>query len=392
MVRTIKITGYYKTDTGKVRPSNEDRLCVVPFFDCELGATEIIVDNNKAMIFAIADGMGGNNAGEVAATIAIETVKDSAERIEIKNLRPTGIRNALESIILQAHLNIKKAINDENAGMGTTLILVLISGNSLYVAWCGDSRAYKYSHRIMERKNKYDLPNLKILSHDHSVVWQMVRRGKLDPNAAREHELSNVITQSLGDPKNVPKPDTATYTIAPGDKILICSDGLNSMIPDEFIQELLSHEESVEALSNSLIEAANRAGGYDNISLILMQIDAVPESSPSVMKSVKERPEAITAKSGLGESKNRRLSTWKELKLNEIVLIVIFISAIALIPLFISTISKSGVRDRIEEKLPNQNINTDEIDTPQSKNLTDSLPRKEMNGAGENQDTTEKKK
>jgi serine/threonine protein phosphatase PrpC len=212
----LKIRGYHRTDTGKSRPHNEDRLCVVPEFDQDSMHGQITIDKGKGILFAIADGMGGTNAGEVAAEIAIDTVRNSAEKIEAILLRPAEIGKGLESIIYKAHVNIKGALNDENAGMGTTLILLLITGNALHVAWCGDSRAYKYSPTIMERKNKYDLPHLKILTHDHSVVWDMVRKGKLDPNAAREHELSNIITQSLGDPSNEPSRNLQYIPLLPG--------------------------------------------------------------------------------------------------------------------------------------------------------------------------------
>ncbi|MGB3081227.1 MAG: protein phosphatase 2C domain-containing protein [Saprospiraceae bacterium] len=363
----------------------------MPYFDSTQGPSQIVVGNNETILFAIADGMGGTNAGEVAATIAIDTVKDIAERSEIKNSRPVDTRKALESIIYKAHENIKKAISDENRGMGTTLILVLIRDNSLYVTWCGDSRAYKYSPRIMERKNKYDLPNLKILSHDHSVVWQMVRKGKLDPNAAREHELSNVITQSLGDPKSDPKPDSALYSIEPGDKILICSDGLNSMIPDEFIQELLSHEESVESLSNSLIEAANTAGGYDNISLILVQVDAVPETSLSLAKPLKGRPEAITAKSDIPASKIGKSNILRGLILKKIVLIFILVASIILLIYFMFN-NNRRTSGKIEDQQQNQNINTYQADTPITKPLTDTLRAKRIEEVGNKRDMIQNEK
>ncbi|MEP6794901.1 MAG: hypothetical protein ABJB16_11285 [Saprospiraceae bacterium] len=163
----------------------------------------------------------------------------------------------------------------------------------------------------------------------------MVKKGKLDPNDAREHELSNVITQSLGDPKNDPKPESASYSIAPGDKILVCSDGLNSMLPDEFIEELIAHEEDIDAIGNSLIEAANAAGGHDNISVILAHIQSVPEISNTITKSVKERPEAITAKSDLADSRKDYSSVLNKWVMNEkffyIVIGFVFVAGILLI-------------------------------------------------------------
>lgn len=281
------------TSIGMVRPHNEDRLCVISDIDIaeKIDGQTLTV---KWILFAVADGMGGTNAGEVAAEIAIDTVRNSAEKVEALLLRPSHMGKGLEDIIYKAHLNIKTAINEENAGMGTTLVLALLTGHTVHVAWCGDSRVYQYSNEPSERKNSFDLPHLRILTHDHSVVWQMVKKGQLDRNAAREHELSNIITQSLGDPGSDPKPESAVYTIKAGDRILVCSDGLNSMLPDEYIEEILSHNDPLDIIGTSLIEAANANGGQDNISLILAQLESVP-----VMEEIKDRPEAITAKSDL---------------------------------------------------------------------------------------------
>lgn len=386
----LEIKGYNRTDVGKVRPHNEDRLCVIPSY--EQGAFEIALDKGMGMLFAVADGMGGTNAGEIAAEIAIDTVRNSAEKIKSILLRPTEIGKGLESIIYKAHLNIKNALNEENAGMGTTLILALVTGNSLYVAWCGDSRAYKYSPSLMERRNKYDLPHLKILTHDHSVVWDMVRKGKLDPNAARAHELSNVITQSLGDPSNDPKAESAMYNIAAGDKILVCSDGLNSMLPDEFIQELLAHEESVDQIGISLIEAANAEGGYDNVSVILAQIDSVPDISAAVIKATRERPEAITAKSDISAPKLPKANGMKNWLMKEPVLIFILIAAILSLAYFIIT-----SKNKDTSLVPNEQeqIHTGTPATTDSTTgglIKDTIPMGQLDGAGIVVDTTQRNK
>ncbi len=392
MVEAFKIQGYYRTDTGKVRPHNEDRLCVVPAFDCEHSAAKIEIQRGKGILLAVADGMGGTNAGEVAAEIAIDTVRNSVEKIEAILLRPAEIGKGLENIIYKAHMNIKGALNEENAGMGTTLILALITGNTLHVAWCGDSRAYKYSPAIMDRKNKYDLPHLKILTHDHSVVWDMVRRGKLDPNAAREHELSNVITQSLGDPSSDPKPESTMYTIAAGDKILVCSDGLNSMLPDEFIQEFLAHEESIDQIGNSLIEAANAEGGHDNISVILVQIDTVPDISPVRAKVIKDRPEAITAKSDISGPKLQRTNVVKDGLMKEPVLILIVIIAILALIYFIVTSRTNDTAVLPHEQEQIQIVNPTDIDSVEKLPIKDTITKGQLIEIGNGLDTNQNNK
>jgi len=352
---------------------------VVPAYDDDdLRATEIVLGRGKGILLAIADGMGGTNAGEVAAEIAIDTVRNSAEKIDAILLRPKEIGKGLQSIIHKAHLNIRAALNEENAGMGTTLVLALVTGNTLYVAWCGDSRAYKYSASTLERKNKYDLPHLKILTHDHSVVWQMVRKGKLDPNAAREHQLSNIITQSLGDTRNDPKPDSAMYTIVPGDKILICSDGLNSMLPDEFIQEFLAHDEPTDQIGNSLIEAANAKGGDDNISLILVQIEGSPKSSSTFAPFVSIRPEAITKKSNFSETNSSLFSGKNHEKRAGIIFKVIIVIAIfALLWFIIPWVYEEFTNSQKNELVPPDKVVVP-IDSIQMEELGDSLLKQEL--------------
>ncbi len=363
MEEETKISLFYRSDTGQVRSHNEDRLCVVPAYDHDdLRATEVVLGRGKGILLAIADGMGGTNAGEVAAEIAIEAVRNSIEKIDAILLRPKEIGKGLQSIIHKAHLNIRASLNEENAGMGTTLVLALVTGNTLHVAWCGDSRAYKYSPSIIERKNKYDLPHLKILTHDHSVVWQMVRKGKLDPNAAREHQLSNIITQSLGDTRSNPKPDSAMYTIEPGDKILICSDGLNSMLPDEFIQEFLAHDEPIDQIGNSLIEAANAKGGDDNISLILVQIEGLPISSSIFAPSFSIRPEAITKTSNFSlpdsSSENgKNLEKYNSLFFKGIIVFTI----IAFLCIFIPWAFQRFTIGHKKEVLPPMKVSADSI-------------------------------
>lgn len=300
---TLNIKVFSASDMGKVRPHNEDRFCIVYGKTTTDANITIELGSDEWVLFAIADGMGGTNAGEVAAEIAINTVRSVADDFS-KKTGAEPINKQLEKIILNAHQNILSALNEENSGMGTTLVLGLLKKNKIYVAWCGDSRVYKYSYNQIGPTNKYDLPHLQLLTHDHSLVWDMVKKGKLDVSAARSHELSNVITQSLGDISRNPSPESAIFNISPGDKILICSDGLNSMLPDEYIQELLSHEESIEAVGNSLIDAANIAGGHDNISIILGEIIDTPVEA--INPSFKERPEAITKKTNASNITERK--------------------------------------------------------------------------------------
>ena len=316
---------------GMVRQHNEDRLCVIPPFENGSDSSLEIKESSKGILLAVADGMGGTNAGEVAAEIAIQTVMNSYSQLGQRLSTTSEVERALVRIILEAHRAIKESLNEDNIGMGTTLVLAFLSGTKVHVAWCGDSRVYRYSRETIDRVQKFDLPHLQLLTHDHSIVWQMVKEGKLDPNEARTHEYSNIITQSLGDPKNKPKPESATHSIAPGDKILVCSDGLNSMLPDEFIEELLGHKDPLDAIGNSLIEAANAEGGLDNISIILAEILSVPETAAEGPKPGESRPEAITKRSDLTNPVADKSSDVVKWVMNETILLIIIIVVILIL-------------------------------------------------------------
>lgn len=351
---------------------------MIPSFENGPESYNEIKEGSQGILLAVADGMGGTNAGEVAAEIAIQTVRESYYNL-VPNLSSSlALEKALIRIIFQAHQSIKEALNEENAGMGTTLVLALLSGTKVHVAWCGDSRVYRYSRETINRVHKFDLPHLQLLTHDHSIVWQMVKEGKLDPNEARTHEYSNIITQSLGDPKNEPKPESATYSIATGDKILLCSDGLNSMLPDEFIEELLGHKDSLDVIGNSLIEAANAEGGQDNISIILTEIISVPEAVTEVPKTGGIRPEAITQRSDLANPIAEKSSTVVKWVMNETILYII-IGGVIIISFILFLFSKNGfnVSNAATGQDPQSPV---QADTITSTTATDTiLPKDTMN-------------
>ena len=225
-----------RTDTGLIRKLNEDAA----WYD------------EKRAIYAVADGMGGHQAGEVASGIAIEAVKSMAQRE-----RTPGVR-ALKEMVRAAHNAIAAhaAAHSECAGMGTTLSVLWRGGNYAYIAHVGDSRIYRFREDKLER-----------ITQDHSLVEELVRAGIISSEEARTHPRRNVITRALGT-QGENEPDLLVSDVQKGDVFLLCSDGLNSMIEDEAIEKTL-RENDLEHAADSLIAQALAAGGRDNVTVVL---------------------------------------------------------------------------------------------------------------------------
>ena len=235
------------TDVGRQRQSNEDS-----FFE-------------RSPLFAVADGMGGARAGEVASRMAVEELAemdDSGSRAEER----------LREIAQGANRRIYDMAqgDSEHAGMGTTFTAVLVSGREVAVGHVGDSRLYRLREGRLER-----------LTDDHSLVEELVRQGKLSPEEAEVHPQRSIITRALGPEKDV-QVDTFTHTAKDGDVYLLCSDGLSGMVPDAGMQQILSESSSLDDAANGLIAAANENGGKDNITAVLFRVaedeGAEPES------------------------------------------------------------------------------------------------------------------
>ena len=234
-LRIIEQAG--RTDVGRQRSANEDSLVLNP------------------PLFAVADGMGGAKAGEVASAVAVEAVESATESSE-----PTEAQ--LASIVRQANRRIYDlAVADESRrGMGTTLTLAKLHGDEVSLAHVGDSRAYRLRGGELEQ-----------LTRDHSLVAELERSGQITPEAAEHHPQRSIITRALG-----PEPDVEvdTYTLAgrEDDLFLICSDGLTSMISDGEMGSILRSAGSLDEAAEELVRAANQSGGKDNITVILFRL------------------------------------------------------------------------------------------------------------------------
>jgi len=253
------LTWAVTSDSGLKRTSNEDSYSTRP----DVG------------LFVVADGMGGHVAGEVASRVAVEAIEAFIQETAGADRNRTWPfpfdpsisleANRLRAAFRLANRKIASAIADSQdlRGMATTASAVLLGPRSASVAHVGDSRVY------VLRDGK-----LQQLTHDHSWVEEQVRAGTLTPTAARQHPWRNVVTRALSGGED-PEVDVTEVSPKPGERYLLCSDGLFTVVPDSQIAEILGEQGvPLESIARSLIEAANEGGGPDNITALILQIDA----------------------------------------------------------------------------------------------------------------------
>jgi len=230
---------WYASDLGRQRQGNEDNFFV------------------RAPLFVVADGMGGAQAGEVASEIAVRSFDDEL---------PNGSRaEALVRVIEQANKRIheRARADDSLHGMGTTTTAAYVDDDEVVIAHVGDSRAYLLRNGELVR-----------LTKDHSLVGELVARGKLTEEQAEQHPQRSVITRALGPEASV-QVDIDIFPAKAGDLFLLCSDGLTSMVHEPKLPPLFEEANSLEVLGKRLIDAANAAGGRDNITVILFRLEEV---------------------------------------------------------------------------------------------------------------------
>jgi len=248
----------YSWDTGLLRQLNEDSvLCTTFDMVTHLGKV-------SAGLFAVADGMGGHNAGEIASDLATRTLH--TECISGLNARSnTPPLSVLAAAFKKANRKVlDSATADELKGMGTTLTAALVIDGELFVAHVGDSRCYVINRRETIQVTK-----------DHSVVQQMVDAGIITPEQAMSHPAKNEITRVLGYSRSV-MPDLHQIKLYDGDNVLLCSDGLCGVLPSAVIAETVNGAPDPDRACKDLTAQANLAGGPDNISVIIVKPDNLP--------------------------------------------------------------------------------------------------------------------
>lgn len=205
-------------------------------------------------LFIVADGMGGHNAGEFASRYAVETMVDTARKTEKKDT--IGI---LTECIAKANAALKEyaETHAEMKGMGTTIVAAVLDGHNLVTANVGDSRLYLVGDQMNQ------------ITRDHSLVQEMVRLGEMDEESARKHPDKNIITRAVGVDWKV-QTDIFESVLKPGERILLCSDGLTNMVDDSEILQILNGDADLTSKTEYLVELANRNGGKDNITVIII--------------------------------------------------------------------------------------------------------------------------
>lgn len=237
------------TDTGRARNNNED---------------SVAVDDATALV-VLADGMGGYNAGEVASGMATSFIKSELGRWlseASENATDTDVRRAMDICVDNANRAIFNAANSnpQYAGMGTTLVVGVFRESRLLMGHVGDSRGYRLRASRLTQ-----------ITHDHSLLQEQIDSGLITPEQAAFSANKNLVTRAVGVEDTVLL-ETHLHDVMPGDTYLLCSDGLSDMLDDESITQVLMGAETLPEAASALIDAANDAGGKDNISVVLVRV------------------------------------------------------------------------------------------------------------------------
>lgn len=240
MLKTFSVT-----NIGRKRKMNQDYV-----YSSEQPVGQL------ANLFLVADGMGGHNAGEYASRVTVETIVEC-----IADLPETDAVRIFDTAIQTANARIRKlaAASPLLSGMGTTVVAATCDGERMCVANVGDSRLY-----VVGRQG------IRQITRDHSWVEEMVQRGGIGREEARNHPDKNIITRAVGAEDTV-KPDFFTVRLEEGDTVLMCTDGLTNMLEDEEIRMIMDGARDIVEKAQELVEAANENGGKDNISVILIE-------------------------------------------------------------------------------------------------------------------------
>ena len=249
----MKVSVGAATDIGQVREGNEDSYLIVE------------------PLYAVADGMGGHRGGEVASSLALETVHGMFERRE----------GSLAEQVAEANRAVfDRSQNDRKvSGMGTTLTAAQIDGNRVHLVHVGDSRAYLlHAGQLMQ------------ITEDHTLVHRMVLEGEISEEEAETHPHRSVLTRALGVDQNI-QVDEGDLEVAPGDRLLLCTDGLTGMVPEGQIRKILLETPDPQEAVDNLVKGANRAGGIDNITAVILDFaDDGGAPGASTLSGTRQRP------------------------------------------------------------------------------------------------------
>ena len=240
---TLALSWYGMTDSGKVRPHNEDN------FACQ--------DFGGRSLFVVADGMGGHDAGEIASQIAVKTVCKEVGRHAKHKADLSGF---VAFVARLANVEVRREGWERKSNMGTTLSFALVEGTTAHIANVGDSRVYWVDNGSITQ-----------ITEDHSLVAKLVSNGKMTKAEARNHPKSNLLYRTIGTDEEI-RVDTFTVNLEKGGCLLLCTDGLWGELSDEEIHGICSTEKDSEKVCAKLLRMANEKGGKDNVTAVLVKI------------------------------------------------------------------------------------------------------------------------
>ena len=269
------------TDTGRVRPGNEDAFLIAELTKAlrvrqsSLQPPTTHYSDERGFLLLVADGMGGARAGEQASALAVGTLEDFA----LNTLKWFyHLQSAEEDTVIQEFKSAVKAADDriffesarhpEWRGMGTTLTMAYTLGTDLFVLHVGDSRCYLFRQGQLHQ-----------ITMDHTLVGELVRQGTIKPEQARRHHLRHVITNAIGGTERGIRVEAHKIELEPGDRVLLCTDGLTEMVPDPDIAAALAAQGEPAAVCQRLVSSANERGGKDNITVLVARFEA-PGAAP----------------------------------------------------------------------------------------------------------------
>ena len=238
------------TDIGKVRSENQDSY-------------RFRIINDQIAYGIVCDGMGGANGGKLASQTAVDIISEIVDEFFENESAPYQITTLFRRAIRKANDKIHSLSqgDDDLVGMGTTLVMAIMVKNDLYIANVGDSRAYLFFGDSVQQ-----------ISVDHSAVQELLEQGKITADEAKNHPRKNIITRALG-VDSVVEFDYYTYNFWDGDRVLLCSDGLSNYCSDETLLSIVNKPQTLTKCADALIDYANKQGGRDNITALLLQQD-----------------------------------------------------------------------------------------------------------------------
>jgi protein phosphatase len=273
---SVLVTSHGLTDRGQVRTSNEDHFLIAELsrtlwvHQTSLPQPHTHHGRNRGHVFLVADGIGGNRAGEVASALTVAGIEAFVLNIlrRFSNLQATDEQTVLKDFQEALHaadtrLFAEAAQHPELAGMGTTLTLAFASQWKLFVVHAGDSRCYLLRGGALRQ-----------LTVDHTFVAELIRHGILKAEQAERHPYRHVLMNALGGTETGTHADVQRVDLEPGDVLLLCTDGLTGMLPDEQLAEILQAEATPQSACERLVAAANAQGGKDNITAVVARFAA----------------------------------------------------------------------------------------------------------------------